>query len=146
MGKYSDVSLALRNKIRREMILYNDVFGDGLKGILSFTHLDLKLYQECLQWNELAKSSSLDSYRMSKIGRFKGVRPMWVGDIVATQDDMQMKVEFEVEDYDEPSWMDWFDIEGKNDGVLEGNMGIVINERTCPQYFIDGKYIFEKEN
>jgi hypothetical protein len=128
------------------MILYNDVYGDGLKGILSFTHLDLELYQECLQWNELAKGSHFDAYKMTRIGRFKGVRPLWVGGIVYEDDGMQMKVEFEVEDYDPPSWMDWFDVKGENDGVLEGNVGTVINERTCPQYFVDGKYIFDKEN
>ena len=146
MAKYTDVSLELRNKIRRDMILYNDVYGDGLKGILTFTHHDLELYQECLLWNEKAKSSMYGGYTMTRIGRFKGIRPLWAGDIVVDSDNhMEMKVEFEVDSFDEPSWMDWFDIKGEGDGKLEGNMGHIINERTHPQYFVDGKYIFDKE-
>ena len=150
MAKYSDVSLALRNKIRRDMVLFNDVYGDGLKGCLTLTHHDTPLIQECLLWHEVIMSyfkTSYDAYKMTKIGRFYGVRPKLIRDMVAdSEGTLNVVVEFEVDDYDEESWLDWFDVKGEADGKLQGSLGHVINKRTFPQYYDeDGKYIFDKE-
>lgn len=149
MAKYSDVSLALRNKIRREMEVYEDVYDGDCRGVLIFTEKDVELFQECLQWLEVIASyfkTSYDCYRITKVGRFRGVRPARKEILCEAGGIMEMKVEFDVEEYDPKSWMDWFDVEGKEDGELRGALGTVINKRTTPQYFIDGKYIFAKEN
>lgn len=143
MPKYNDVSLALRNKIRTDMIIYNDIFGDGMKGCLTLSHHDKLLIDECQKWIDMIKAyyrTTYWAYKLTRIGRFKGVRPMLIRESYP-----DFIVEFEVDECEEPSWRDWFDVEGKTDGVLQGTIGTVINERTYPQYYEDGKYIFDKE-
>lgn len=151
MSKYSDVSLELRNKIRKDMIIYNDIFGSGdLRGVVNFTNNELHLFQECLLWHEVVMTyfkTAYDCYKMTRIGRFLGVRPTSPTEIISeSEGTLTAKMEFHVDECEEESWRDWFDIEGNNDGVLKGSLGTVINQRTHPQYYDrNGKYIFDKE-
>ena len=127
--KYNDVSLELRNKIRQDMIIHKSkslAEGGNHMGVIEFG-LSIKeedLYQEAQTWIRLKNAyfrTSFNACRMSRIGRFYNLRPAQF---------KHRKVYFDVEEYDDPSWRDWFDIEGNNDGDLIGVVGKVINERT----------------
>ncbi len=125
--KYNDVSLELRNKIRRDMkILIQQQMDDiDYTGILSFNNKEKHLHDECQTWKKLIDtyfSTTYDCYKLSKIGRFIGVRPHKI---------YFQSVTFQVSSYNNPTWEDWFDVTGENDGYLIGTVGIVINERTC---------------
>ena len=138
---YNDVTLELRNKIRRELDILEDYITENGNSIarLKFTKEDIHLIEECKEWLNVIKRifrCSYDAYRLENVGRFKGVKPIDV-----TDDD----VLFSVVSHSEPSWKDWFDLTGENDGFLKGTVGNVINERTHPEYYKDGKYIWEKE-
>ena len=149
MAKYSDVSLELRNKIRSHMVIYDDIYGGNVHGILELDQDDIELIQECLLWREVIMTyfkTSYDAYKMTKIGRFHGVRPIEVSTINCDSDGLlNVKITFEVDHYDEESWRDWFEIGDESDGTLKGAVGTVINQRTHPQFYVNGKYIFEKE-
>lgn len=149
MVKYNDVSLELRNKIRTYMVIYEDVYGGSVHGILQLDETDIELIQECLQWREIIMTyykTSYGAYKMSKIGRFYGVRPIEVKTINCDSDGkIDVQITFEVDHYEEESWRDWFEIGHERDGFFEGSMGNIINERTHPQFYKDGKYIFDKE-
>ena len=139
---YNDVSLRLRNKIRRDMIIATDLYDGKGRGILQFHDDENELFDECLLWIKIINSyfkTSYNCYRLTRVGRFIDIRPVQVIG--------ERKVEFDVDNYHPPSLKDWFvDNDGSDDGVLLGSLGTVINQRTFPQYYKDGKYIFAKEN
>lgn len=141
MPKYSDVSLGLRNKIRREMVVTEDLYGGDARGILEFHEDEKELFDECCLWLKVINSyfkTSYHCYKITKVGRFRGIRPVQTMGV--------NKIQFDIDEYDPESWKDWFeDQDGKEDGVLMGALGTVINQRTFPQYYVDGKYIFAKE-
>lgn len=125
--KYNDVSLELRNKIRRDMrVLQQMQMGEiDYTGVLSFNNEERHLYDECQRWRKIIDtyfSTSYNCYRLSRVGRFKGVRPHKI---------YNHTIKFQVSSYNPPTWEDWFDVIGEKDGDLTGIMGKVINERTC---------------
>lgn len=128
---YKDVSLELRNKIRRDMIIQPSATMPQVNflGFLNFTFPEQdKLYVECKEWKSIIDKyfkTSYGCYMLEKVGRFYGVRPFRI---------CLYHVEFEVESWRDESWKDWFDVTGENDGKLRGIQGHVINERTFPEY------------
>jgi hypothetical protein len=148
MKIYNDVSLALRNKIRRDLEIYTDGYGSPYNfiALLKFNENETELFQECLKWREMISvyyKASCDAYKMEKIGRFHGVRPIEAVEINHLNGKyLRMIMKFEVESYDKLSWIDWFDVEGKGDGKLIGQMGDIINKRTHPQYYTKMESIF----
>jgi len=126
--KYDDVSLELRNKIRQDMIIHKTKLADeggNPMGVLSFSFDETGLYEEAQTWILLWDAYFRTSYnacRMTRIGRFHNLRPIRF---------KHHKVYFDVEEYDPPSWKDWFDIEGNTDGDFLGQIGKFVNERTC---------------
>lgn len=141
MPFYNDVTLELRNKLRRELdIIEDELTGNGNHlATVGFNNSETHLAEECKTWLGVITKlfrTSYDCYRLTKLGRFRGVRPKEVYDNFAV---------FSVVAYKKESWIDWFDITGENDGPLQGTMGLVINKRTHPEYYKDGKYIWEKE-
>jgi len=126
--KYNDVSLELRNKIRRDMKIMNceQTNNGDYTGILSFNNRERHLYDECQTWRKLIDtyfSTSYDCYKLSKVGRFEGIRPykMYI---------RFQSFSFHISTYNKPTWKDWFDVTGENDGDLIGVVGKVINKRT----------------
>lgn len=126
---YNDVSLELRNKIRKELTIVDNIYmrcHSNHIGFLNFNFPeDELLYQECLIWKKLitkASEISSDCYMLERVGRYYGVRPHGIG---------TYHVEFEVEYYEQESWRDWFDVTGETDGSFRGIMGKVVNPRTC---------------
>jgi len=126
---YNDISLALRNKIRQDLCLvstnHHDMYHDAE---LVFNHNESHLYEECKEWRSVIDKyyrTTYDAYSITKVGRFHRVRPEKID---------QHSVLFSVGHFDAESWLDWFDVEGKSDGVLKGTVGTVINKRTHPQY------------
>lgn len=125
---YNDVSLELRNKIRRDLYLVSNDYIEYHDAELVFKDNELYLYDECKTWRNVIESQygrTYDTYAMTKIGRFYFVRP---------EEICPNFVKFSVGCFDAKSWLDWFDVEGKSDGVLKGTIGTVINKRTHPQY------------
>ena len=138
---YKDVSLELRNKIRRDLIIHDDHITENGNTIaeLNFNNDEQHLADECKEWLGVIRKifrTSYDALRLEKVGRFEGVRPKEVNDNEAL---------FSVTYYTEETWKDWFDVTGENDGFLKGTVGNIINKRTHPEYYRDGKYIWEKE-
>lgn len=121
---YNDVSLALRNKIRRDMNIIHSAVDDE-RGIIRVYSTDEQyLIDECREWLGVIKTyfkTTYDCYKLAKVGRFYGVRPLRVYHSFSV---------FHVDSHDPPSWEDWFDLSGKNDGPLLGQIGIVKNERS----------------
>ncbi len=107
------ISLELRNKIRRDMLIVKDQYwmdkGDHC-GILSFDKdEELELFEECVAWIDMINTYYRTSYNAGKakrIGRFSGIFPIKI---------RLHSVDFVIEGYDNPSWKDWFDVEGKKD-------------------------------
>jgi hypothetical protein len=110
-------------------ILGIEQFNNGdCTGMITFNDEERHLYDECKRWRKLIDtyfSTSYDCYKLSKIGRFEGIRPHIV---------YRQSVSFQISEYSEPSWKDWFDVTGKDDGDLIGVVGKVINERTFKHY------------
>jgi hypothetical protein len=108
------ITLELRNKIRRDMLIVKDqYFADGLGdycGILSFDRdKESELFEECIMWREMIDTYYRTSYNAGKakrVGRFSGVKPKKIH---------LHSIEFAISGYDNPSWKDWFDMEGKED-------------------------------
>lgn len=126
--KYNDVSLELRNKIRRDMKVLKEIQMGNMDydytGVLLFNNEEGDLYNECRIWKKIIDtyfSTSYNCYKLSRVGRFKGVRPRKIH---------LQSISFQVTSYGEPTWEDWFDVTGRNDGYLIGTVGKVINERT----------------
>ena len=129
---YNDVSLELRNEIRKNLMIN---FGAtrpyaNCSGSLCLMPHKRHLFEECEKWLNTIMTYYKTSYQamcLTKVGRFYMIRPYEIlhGYIC----------KFEFERYDKPSFMDWFDTTGENDGYLQGIMGKIINERTCPQYY-----------
>lgn len=139
---YDDVSLRLRNKIRSNLDIIEGKLtrNHNYLATLSFDTNEFDLIEECREWLntiETVKRMSHNAYRLTKIGRFCGVRPKEIYNSL---------VLFSVEEYKESSWKDWFVISTEeSDGYFKGLYGNVINKRTHPQYYKDKKYIWEKE-
>lgn len=108
-----EISLELRNKIRRDMLIVEDQHytnsGDYC-GILNFDKdKEFELFEECMIWREMIDTYFKTSYNAGKakrIGRFNGIKPKRIH---------LNSVEFAVSTYRNPSWKDWFNIEGKED-------------------------------
>lgn len=109
-----EISLKLRNKIRRDMLIVKDqYFADGLGdycGILYFDkNEEFDLFEECMVWRKMIDTYYRTSYnagKAKKVGRFIGVKPKEIH---------LHSVAFAVSTYEDPTWKDWFDIEGKED-------------------------------
>ena len=109
----TELSLKLRNKIRRDMLIVQDTHyvnnGDHC-GILSFDrNEEFDLFEECMTWREMIDTYFRTSYNAGKakrIGRFSGIKPKKIH---------LYSVDFAISGYDNPSWKDWFDQEGKED-------------------------------
>ena len=130
MTRFNDISLELRNKIRRELEIIDAI---PLKldyvGELKFEPYEVHLYEECKRWCKIIDDYYRTTYRaycMTRIGRFEMIKPFRIH--------ADLRVAFEFEKHQKKSWRDWFDVEGKSDGYLQGFVGTVINERTHPQY------------
>jgi hypothetical protein len=128
---YNDVSLELRNKIRRYMEIDISIgtYDGSPTGVLRLELNEKALYEECRVWvNFICTyfSTSPTGGRISKIGRFYNLKPT-----VLHQDLKYYRVYFNVEYYDPQTWFDWFDVEGNSDGDFLGHVGKIINERTC---------------
>ena len=136
----NDVSLELRNKIRKDLQFDGKNWDvNGYYGTLTFSDDEMYLYEECKEWYNVIETyfkTSSTAYCLTRVGRFNFVRPFAI---------LNKEVIFQVDSYNSESWKDWFDIEGKDDGPLIGTVGKVINERTHPQYYKNGEYIFKKE-
>lgn len=121
---YNDVSLELRNKIRMCMKVVENA-NDDQRGMLHFfLPEEQPLIDECREWlNVINKyfKTTYNYYKLAKVGRFYGVRPIKVYYSFAT---------FTVDDHDELSWRDWFDLSGYDDGPLLGQVGIIKNKRS----------------
>jgi len=111
----TEVTLELRNKIRKEMKI---VSGYGLYpngdycGILYFDDDESKLFEECMIWKKMLDTYFKTAYeggKLRKVGRFLGIKPMTM---------QTRSVEFAVSMYRDPSWKDWFNIEGENDDPI----------------------------
>jgi hypothetical protein len=139
MPLYTDVTLELRNKLRRELDIIDRTSKHGnYLATITFKEDESHLMEECKTWlNVIHKffRTTYNAYRLTKIGRFEGVRPQDVNDVIAV---------FSVKSYSEKSWRDWFDTLGEGDGFLRGTCGNVINKRTHSEYYKDGKYIKEE--
>ncbi len=110
----TELSLKLRNKIRRDMLIVKDeYFANGLGDHCGILHFDkdkeFELFEECIIWREMIDTYFKTSYNAGKakrIGRFSGIKPKQIH---------LHSVEFAISGYDNPSWKDWFDQEGKED-------------------------------
>jgi len=110
----TEVTLELRNKIRKEMKIIERKHvastGDSC-AILHFKDEEQDLFDECIDWKKMLDIYFKSSYRggaLKKVGRFIGVRPREIG---------FHYVEFQVRDFKNPSWKDWFNVEGDGDKV-----------------------------
>jgi len=109
----TEISLELRNKIRRDMLIVKDQYfmdGGDHCGILSFDKdKEFELFEECMIWKEMLDTYYRTSYNAGKakrVGRFSGIKPKKIH---------LYSVEFAISGYDVPSWKDWFDVDGKED-------------------------------
>ena len=132
---YNDVSLELRNYIRRNLTVIQGITRPyaNCSGFVFFPGEDRHLYEECKKWYQTIQTYYKTSYQamcLTKLGRFYMIRPYQID----THDDAKI-VKFEFERYEKKSFMDWFDTTGENDGHLQGQVGKIINERTCPEYY-----------
>lgn len=118
MKPITDISLDLRNKIRRDLIISDSYKGEMAHfGSITFSKNEKHLFDECIRWKcllDIYFKTSYNCYRMTRIGRFYNIRPCFVQNGIA---------EFDLSHYDKPSWRDWFDIEGNDDGALVGVLG-----------------------
>jgi hypothetical protein len=115
----TEISLELRNKIRRDMLIVQNTHyansGDYC-GILSFDKdEEFELFEECIIWGEMIDIYFRTSYNAGKakrVGRFSGIKPKRIN---------LHSVDFTISGYDNPSWKDWFDVDGeKDDHILVG--------------------------
>ncbi len=110
----TEITLELRNKIRRDMRIvegqhYPNPGGEHC-GILYFDKdKEFELFEECIIWKEMLDTYFKTSYnggKAKKVGRFIGIKPEKIH---------LYSVEFIVSTYKDPSWRDWFDVKGEDD-------------------------------
>ena len=108
----TDVTLELRNKIRRDMLIVKNHVGypnGDHCAVLNFKKEELELFKECIVWRNMLDiyfKSSYNGGKLKNVGRFVGIKPVMIH---------PNSVEFAVSTYGDPSWKDWFNMEGEED-------------------------------
>ena len=108
----TEVTLDLRNKIRTDMkiVANHETYSNGdYCGLLYFDKKEKDLFKECIIWKRMLDTYFKSSYnggKLLKVGRFVGIKPAAIH---------SRCVEFAVSTFSNPSWKDWFNIEGEED-------------------------------